>query len=181
MNHLFTISGRVLKALQSVAAGKTDSRYYIHGIHAKAAAGELVLEATSGAVLLRYITMAPQDSKFDLILPPLKYAVAETTVRENGSTVLIEAGGYTMTVNKVDAEYLYTDKVIPKDFTGKPQPYGASLLATLLGAINDIYRAELGRKAREPGVSIVADDKGVGRIIVHNFPHIVAVIAPLRI
>lgn len=184
-HHLFTISGRVLRAMQSIAADRGDFRYYLHGIRVRRDEGSpsIVLEATDGEKLLRLRVVAQgEHAAFDVTFPRLKYSTDMTrVVLVDGKTIVLRSGDETVRVDALDSRYRDFDKVIPKAPSGAPAYYDAENMTAMLSAITAIWRTEFPVKEwkRQPPSVKIVQNGSKGALVTAAGLDLVGVIQPV--
>jgi hypothetical protein len=120
----FTVTRRALRAIASLAPA-VDVRYYLLGVHVRADARGIILEATDGYALARLrISPLPVSTPVSVILPldVLKTVVAGgkktlddvLTVTVDGAAITIADQTATHALTAIDGQYPDTDQVTRK-------------------------------------------------------------------
>lgn len=120
----FTVTRRALRAIASCAP-TVDVRYYLVGVHVRADARGIILEATDGLALARLrISPTPVGSPVSVILPleGLKTVIAGgkktlddvLTVTVDGTAVTIVDRTVTHALTPIDGKFPDTDQVTRK-------------------------------------------------------------------
>lgn len=182
--HLFTMSGRVLRAMQSIAADRGDARYYLHGIRVRRSKGSpsIVLEATDGKKLLRLrVEARGNKAAFDVVFPRLTYSTDTTRVTlVDGKTLVLHSGDETVRADALDSRYPDFDEVIPQSPSGEPAYYDAEHLTSLLAAIIAIWRSEFpAKEGKRPPCVKLRHNGGKGALVTVAWLDLVGVINPV--